>query len=514
MHRMTQQKQSSCYVAAMALAMGAACSGLAGSSPVCGVRHADVDFEASGYVTPAGMAHPSMYQSAYPSGIMQVERRSRLGGGGHGDAAMYGGGGCDSCDVGGGALRLRFVMGWAVATGSAVARQLRRRLRLCCSKLLKAVCLARCVPTWNLLYPPSLPVLSRQRLRCLSGAELLPGDGPLSASLLGSRHLYSALVRSLGRRCLSGTYQRWPKWCPHDRRGQHHPSSQSERCRRRRLAASRCAGLRIVDLWRRVQHGRDLRRRAGVGRPGGVFADPAGTPTLFSFIRDFGTNPQDTGFDDTDRSLVQSLQASSDFHSVEWNYRRRTMGPYCRFQGSWLVGLRYVRFDDRLVYRTLGENDNTVNADLPRFFSSNDRIKNNLFGPQAGFDLWWNVTPGVNLGVGMKGAWVQNDAKRQTILTANSLDPLATPGTMALTDTERYGTVIGELEATLIYRFTHSLSFRTSYYAVAVDDVAFGTVDGGVARDFVTVTARSRIRPYHRHSLVVQGFSFGTEYIW
>ena len=82
---------------------------------------------------------------------------------------------------------------------------------------------------------------------------------------------------------------------------------------------------------------------------------------------------------------------------------------------------------------------------------------------------------------------MQNDAKRQTILTGNSLDPLATPGTVALNDTERDGTVMGEFEATMIYRFTHSWSFRTSYYAVAVDDVAFATVD----RTVVETSSRS-----------------------
>ena len=86
------------------------------------------------------------------------------------------------------------------------------------------------------------------------------------------------------------------------------------------------------------------------------------TPTLFSFISDFGTNPPGVGFDDTDRSIVQSVSNNSKFHSAEINYRRRTMGPYCRFQGSWLVGLRYVRFENSLLYAALGENDNTVNA--------------------------------------------------------------------------------------------------------------------------------------------------------
>jgi hypothetical protein len=236
------------------------------------------------------------------------------------------------------------------------------------------------------------------------------------------------------------------------------------------------------------------------------------TPTLFSFVSDFGQDPSG-GFDDTDRSIVPSVSTNSDFHSVELNYRRRTMGPYCRFQGSWLVGLRYIRFDNRLLYQTLGEDDNTVNANLPRFFSANDKLKNNVFGPQAGFDLWWNITGGVNLGFGMKGAWMQNDAKRQTIYTANSLAPTGTPGAVELTDTEQRGTVMGELEAKFVYRFSHSLAFRTAYYAIAVDDIAFGTVDRNSILGFVTANPIADPR-YQVHSLTVQGFSFGTEYTW
>jgi hypothetical protein len=232
---------------------------------------------------------------------------------------------------------------------------------------------------------------------------------------------------------------------------------------------------------------------------------------LFSFVSDFGTNPIG-GFDDTDRSNVQTILSNSEFHSGELNYRRRTMGPYCRFQGSWLFGLRYVRYEDGLLYATQGTNNNTVNANLPRFFSSNDQIKNNLFGPQAGFDLWWNMKPGINLGIGMKGAWVQNDVDRRTVLTANSIN-VGAPGVTAVTDKEQDTTYMGEFEAKLVYRLSHSWSIRSAYYAIAVDEIAFGTTDQQTIRDFVTANPVND-PAYHFHSLTVQGFSFGTEYIW
>jgi hypothetical protein len=231
---------------------------------------------------------------------------------------------------------------------------------------------------------------------------------------------------------------------------------------------------------------------------------------LFSVISDFGVL---NGFDDTDRSLVQSIDLRSELHSGELNYRRRTVWPCCRFQGSWLVGLKYVRYDDRLLYSTEGEINNTGGGNLPRFFSSNDKYKNNLFGGQAGFDFWWNIRPGISLGYGAKGAWVQNDVDRSTILTGNSLGPGATPGTISVTDSDQDGTVMGEFEAKLVYRFTHSWTFRTAYYAIAIDDIAFGTVDAPGIRNAINSGANS-IGPVQYDSLVLQGFSIGGEYMW
>ena len=122
------------------------------------------------------------------------------------------------------------------------------------------------------------------------------------------------------------------------------------------------------------------------------------------------------------------------------------------------------------------------------------------------------MCPGINMGLGMKGAWVQNDAKRRTTLTANSID-VGGPGVSVFTETERDGTILGEFEAKIVYRFTHSWSFRSAYYAIGVDDIAFGTVDQTSIRGFLGPDPITEPR-FHINSLVLQGFSLGTEYIW
>ena len=244
-----------------------------------------------------------------------------------------------------------------------------------------------------------------------------------------------------------------------------------------------------------------------------VFGD-ANTPTLFSFVSDFGLLPPN-GFDDTDRSLEQSLENRSRFHTAEINYRRRTVWPYCRFQGSWLVGLRYLRFDDTLIYRTRGTVNNATTPQTLRFFESNDRFRNSLFGPQIGYDFWWNIRPGISLGYGLKGAWVLNDIDRTTSLRANSLNlPAATAGTRQLNMGMEDTSILGELEFKLAWRFSHSWTIRSAYYCIAADDMAFGGLDRETILDFVNNAAVVRAPDVQLESLVVQGVSGGIEYTW
>jgi hypothetical protein len=223
--------------------------------------------------------------------------------------------------------------------------------------------------------------------------------------------------------------------------------------------------------------------------------------TLYSFVSDFGTNPG-AGYDDTDRSIVQSLNSDSEFNSFELNYRRRTVGPYCRFQSSWLFGLRYVRYEDGLLYSTLGDTAGT------RFFSSSDNVKNNVWGPQIGLDVWWHVLAGLRIGAGAKGAWVRNDLDRRTELTANSL-----ASAVIIDDSAHQSTIMGDLELKIVYRINHSWALRGAYYLTAIDKVAFGTADRDTIRDFVTASPITQ-PGYHINSLTTQGFGFGAEYRW
>lgn len=245
-------------------------------------------------------------------------------------------------------------------------------------------------------------------------------------------------------------------------------------------------------------------------------ADP--TAQLFSFISDFGTilGAGEPGFDDTDRSLSQSITGSSRFHSGELNYRRRTVGPYCRFQGSWLAGLRYLRFDNGQLLTILGEDNNTAADNGTRFFAADADTKNDFFGAQIGGDLWWNLIPGVSIGTGIKGAWGQNDFSSRTLIQSNSAGPGATPGQFLVENSDRDTTVMGEFEFKTMYRLNRDWTFRSAYYLIAMEDFAQAGLDVNSLTSVASTGAAALPTNTGEQisSLVVQGFSFGAEYTW
>ena len=265
---------------------------------------------------------------------------------------------------------------------------------------------------------------------------------------------------------------------------------------------------------------------------------------LYSFISDFGTNPPagsttvsvnptsdgdptnnvdvnvnvPGGFDDTDASLSQSISTTAHFHSGELNYRRRTVGPYCRFQGSWLFGLRYLRYDNNLSLDIVGLNNDGVGAPAVvdgtrRFFNASNRIKNDLFGGQIGGDLWWNVIPGVSFGIDGKLAWLKNEARSTFDITANSI---TNGGIGSASGSNRVddGTLAGEFQLKNIYRLSHSWTVRSAYHLMAIDEVGVVGLSGAAIRASANNSAVADAQPVNFDSLVLNGFSFGADYTW
>ena len=241
----------------------------------------------------------------------------------------------------------------------------------------------------------------------------------------------------------------------------------------------------------------------------------------YSFLSDFGVNPPASnvggvfdpgGFDDPDASEQHTLRTRSRFHSGEVNYRRRVVGPYCRFQGSGLIGFRYVRFDNLLGFTATGNNDNALNGSR-RFFDATSQLSNDLYGAQIGGDLWYTMVPGINIGIAGKLGYLNNNRENRSVVSANSLGAGATPGTVRLDVENDDTTVLGEFETAILYRLSHSWTAKASYYLLAVDDIGMAGFDvaalQSVAQGGTPVTTS-----FDSSSLVIQGFGFGAEYTW
>jgi hypothetical protein len=246
--------------------------------------------------------------------------------------------------------------------------------------------------------------------------------------------------------------------------------------------------------------------------------DPTAPADLFSYLSDFGTDPPG-GFDDTDQSIFQGIETESRFHTFEFNYRRRWVGPYSRFQGSWLAGFRYVDLDDHIGYRAVGLNNDTVTANDLRFYENRVKASNSMSGFQLGGDLWWNVYPGINLGCGIKGALLGNTARIDSSIVSNSIGPGGVDFPLGLSEVGKSSDTafLTELNLTAIYRLSYSCSLRSSFHAISIDDVVLGAPAFGsqAVAGIGTGNAAIGLAPLsHNNEVVLTGFSFGAEYLW
>lgn len=510
MQRMIQSHRNSQIFASLVVVAAT----LIGSPSVSGqssmVRQADADFDASGYVTPAGMAPPSMYHgSVQPVGYCDsAPCDSGYGSYGGCDSCGPGGcgyqsySGCDSCGGTCGPFGCGGILG-KLTTGGGGMSGMRHCCLFCrgggcsaCQFLGKGYLLGAlqalmpyreaglCAQRWYDLSAEAMflshsglgigtDVITRQgpdQNGGPNGVPVLVADDILNDGLEAGVRLSASLIFGAGGN-LEATYLGGQEWSD----------------------SASAVSPAVFD--------------------NAVPPNLIGGADLFSFISDFGVP---TIFDDTDRSVSQTASYDAHFHSGEFNYRRRTVGPYCRFQGSWLVGMRYLRHDSHLGLDVVGLNNNGLDNGT-RSFQGHDQVKNDLWGAQLGGDLWWNVIPGINFGIGIKGAWLNNNVSESSAYEGNSFVEVASQR-----DQDK-GTVAGELEATILYRLSHSWSLRSSYYVIGIDDVAHANFDA----DYINAAAQANPRinppaavvippqsPIQFDTLTLQGFTFGAEYIW
>ena len=234
---------------------------------------------------------------------------------------------------------------------------------------------------------------------------------------------------------------------------------------------------------------------------------------LFSFISNFGTLPAG-GFDDSDRSLVHTLDYSSSLNNGEISIRRRWSEPAGYFQGSFLTGVRYLELDEGSRFTATGLNNNGQANNGPRFFDYNVGTRNAVVGWQVGTDLWYNFLPGIKMGVEFKTGIYNNRSHQNTSIFANSLPSFGIPEIQESAVDNRTA-YITQLSPQLVYRLNYSWAFRTSYQVLWIDNVALASNNFNGNPPSLFLPGSSRVATINNSTdIVYQGFTAGVEFTW
>ena len=186
------------------------------------------------------------------------------------------------------------------------------------------------------------------------------------------------------------------------------------------------------------------------------------TNNLFSAFSNYGTLPFN-GFVETDQSDLQSARYTSKFDNFEVNFRKRWVAPSARYQGAWLIGLRYFKLDESLslfTHSSVGPGE--------AFYKSN--VFNSLTGLQVGGDIWFCLLPGLRIGGEAKAGVYGNNAGQNNSISATSF------GTPFLENGHTQDVAfIGDLTAMVTYRINYQWTAKLGYQFLYADGVCLAS---------------------------------------
>jgi hypothetical protein len=237
-------------------------------------------------------------------------------------------------------------------------------------------------------------------------------------------------------------------------------------------------------------------------------ATAVGAGDLFSIYSDFG-NAVFGGFEETDAASLASIRYFSTFDNYEVNFRQRWQSPNCRYQGSWLAGVRYFQLDEDFNYRT------EVDADT--FSTTNVNTNNAMTGLQIGGDVWICLIPGLRVGGEGKFAVLGNHANIDSTIFAQ--DGLAAA---TFTDGSVVGDVafLGDLAAYVTYRINYHWTLKGGIQALYLDGAALAADNfNPVAPNIFVpsgpgaVPTRTPLRNENA-DVLWYGYTMSLEYLW
>lgn len=242
----------------------------------------------------------------------------------------------------------------------------------------------------------------------------------------------------------------------------------------------------------------------------------SGIDNLFSAFSQFGNNPPPSlgppvtvgGFTDSDSAELASITYSSNFDSIELDFRRRWMAPNCRVQGSWLMGARYFLLEEHFGHfiNVNYPDPNPPNAPIVAFTDYSVETVNSMTGFQIGGDLWTTMVPGVRVGVEGKTGVYYNRAEQATLFSSTSLAPTSESVDI---DTIAF---LAELNLLGVYRFNENFSVKAGYQFLYVDGVALATENFNSGPPFVPGARTVAIN--HSGDIFYHGATGGFEWMW
>ena len=183
---------------------------------------------------------------------------------------------------------------------------------------------------------------------------------------------------------------------------------------------------------------------------------------LYSAFSNFGTLPFN-GFDETDQSDLQTARYTSKFDNFEVNFRQRWIAPSSRYQGSWLIGVRYFKLDEQMSLYT----QSTINGGNAYYDTD---IFNSLTGMQFGGDIWFCLFPGLRVGGEAKFGVYGNNAGQNSSISATSF------GSPYLENGEAQDVAfVGDATVMLTYRLNYQWTMKLGYQFLYADGVALAS---------------------------------------
>ena len=243
-------------------------------------------------------------------------------------------------------------------------------------------------------------------------------------------------------------------------------------------------------------------------------ADTAQPDNLYSVFSEFGELGS-FGFPDTDQSNLQSITYLTKLHNVEINKRQRWISPNCRWQGSYLCGLRYFRVDEDFVYITeAAEHSDPFDGDAlrgPGRFAYAIETTNDLAGPQVGGELTLCLLPRVRLGAEAKAGIFVLRAQQKSHLHSHS-------GSEIYERVAREDLAgVGEFGFFAFLQLSSRATLRFGYKTVFVQNVALAPeqFNPTTPSAMVAVPESSRVPFLETNgTLLLEGFTAGVELTW